>query len=181
MMWKLLLVRPLATHNIIQLFLKLAMERLQSQPFHKQLRRWQTISIHQRLTTNLEGLYLLCVQLGISVLLMDDPHVLLACLLASLLCLYTLFPTTWQPWFFYFYLFLKRSATGLQCPHCHRQTVTTTRDVIGVGTVIAILVVTILFWPLFWVPLCIPSCKRTNHFCGHTECRKKVGVTPVCA
>lgn len=74
-----------------------------------------------------------------------------------------------------------RTATGLQCPHCGRQTVTQVRDLIGVGTVIWIIILAILFWPLCWLPLCIPSCKRTHHYCGHAECGRKIGETSVCA
>ena len=49
-----------------------------------------------------------------------------------------------------------RNSTGLKCPHCSRQTVTVVRDMIGVGTVIAIVALAILFWPLCWLPLCVP-------------------------
>ena len=76
---------------------------------------------------------------------------------------------------------LGRNATGLLCPHCHRQTVTAVDDVLGVGTVVAVILIAILFWPLCWLPLCVPSCKRTNHYCGHHTCGKKVGETHVCA
>jgi lipopolysaccharide-induced tumor necrosis factor-alpha factor len=76
---------------------------------------------------------------------------------------------------------LGRNATGLLCPHCHRQTVTAVDDVLGVGTVVAVVILAILFWPICWLPLCVPSCKRTNHYCGHPTCGKKVGETHVCA
>ena len=76
---------------------------------------------------------------------------------------------------------LGRNPTGLHCPHCGRQTITTIRDIVGVGTILGVIVMTILFFPLFWVPFCIPSCRRTHHYCGHTQCRQKVGETRVCA
>ena len=76
---------------------------------------------------------------------------------------------------------LGRNPTGLQCPHCGRQTVTVVEDYVGVGTVVSIIVLAILFWPLCWLPLCVPTCKRTHHYCGHQECQKKVGETRVCA
>jgi hypothetical protein len=46
---------------------------------------------------------------------------------------------------------------------------------IGVQTIVAVLILLFVFWPLCWIPLCIPSCRRTNHYCGHLECRRKVG------
>jgi hypothetical protein len=79
------------------------------------------------------------------------------------------------------YTHLGRNPTGLQCPYCSRQMVTTTKDVIGVTTIIAVIVICLLFWPLAWLPLCIPSCKRTHHFCGQPMCRAKVGETKECA
>jgi hypothetical protein len=74
-----------------------------------------------------------------------------------------------------------RTASGMQCPYCNRQTITTTHDIIGVGTVVAVILLAICCWPLCWLPFCIPSCKRTHHFCGHDACRKKVGETSVCS
>ena len=79
------------------------------------------------------------------------------------------------------YTHLGRNPTGLQCPYCQRQMVTVTKDVIGISTIVAIIIICFLCWPLFWLPLCIPSCKRTNHFCGHTTCQNKVGETKPCA
>jgi hypothetical protein len=75
---------------------------------------------------------------------------------------------------------LGRGSAGLQCPHCKRQTITVVRDFIGVGTVVAIVILAVFFWPLCWLPLCIPSCKRTHHFCGQSTCGRKVGETSVC-
>lgn len=74
-----------------------------------------------------------------------------------------------------------RTSTGLVCPHCKRQTITITQDVIGAGTILAVFILALLFWPLCWVPFCMPVCHRTNHFCGHDTCRRKVGETSVCA
>ncbi len=80
-----------------------------------------------------------------------------------------------------YYTALGRNPTGLQCPHCGRQSVTTVQDMIGVGTVIAVIIIACLFWPICWLPLLIPSCKRTTHYCGHDTCRKKIGETSACA
>jgi len=75
---------------------------------------------------------------------------------------------------------LGRQPFGLRCQHCNRETITIVEDRIGMGTVIATVFLAIVFWPLCWLPFCLPSCKRTNHFCGHDSCRKKVGLTNVC-
>ena len=79
------------------------------------------------------------------------------------------------------YYNLGRSPVGLQCPHCHRQTITVVQDRMGLGTLVAVLLLALFFWPLCWLPLCIPSCKTTNHYCGHFECRRRVGETSPCA
>ena len=76
---------------------------------------------------------------------------------------------------------LGRNSTGLQCQHCGRETVTFVKDMVGVTTAVAVIVLAVLFWPLLWVPFCVPSCKETSHYCGHVGCRKKVGVTQSCA
>jgi LITAF-like zinc ribbon domain len=74
-----------------------------------------------------------------------------------------------------------RTATGLVCPYCHRQTVTVVEDYIGIGTVIAVFLLAIFFWPICWLPLCVPTCRRTHHYCGHPTCHQKIGETRVCA
>mmetsp|Transcript_26726 Transcript_26726/g.62459 ORF Transcript_26726/g.62459 Transcript_26726/m.62459 type:complete len:157 (-) Transcript_26726:2261-2731(-) len=74
-----------------------------------------------------------------------------------------------------------RQPFGLQCPHCNRETITIVDDRIGVATIVLVVVLAFVFWPCCWIPFCVPSCKQTNHFCGHDSCRRKVGVTGVCA
>lgn len=76
---------------------------------------------------------------------------------------------------------LGRRPYGIQCPHCHRETITVLEDRIGMGTILATVILAIIFWPICWLPFCMPSCKRTYHYCGHDSCRKKIGVTQVCA
>lgn len=76
---------------------------------------------------------------------------------------------------------LGRNSAGLQCQHCGKETVTYVKDMIGLTTIIAVIALALLFWPLCWVPFCVPSCKRTHHHCGHDGCRKMVGVTHSCA
>jgi hypothetical protein len=74
---------------------------------------------------------------------------------------------------------LGRSSVAVQCPFCRAQTVTRTRDQIDGVTMIACVVLLFLFWPLFWLPLCMPSCKSTNHFCP--RCHQKISKTDPCS
>lgn len=76
---------------------------------------------------------------------------------------------------------LGRRSSGLQCQHCQRETITVVEDRIGVGTVFAAILVTLIFWPAAFLVFCLPMCKQTVHFCGHDSCKKKLGVTNVCA
>jgi lipopolysaccharide-induced tumor necrosis factor-alpha factor len=76
---------------------------------------------------------------------------------------------------------LGRNPVGLQCPCCHRQTITVVQDRMGLETMVAIFLLALFFWPLCWLPLCMPSCKNTNHYCGHSECRRRIGETSACA
>mmetsp|Transcript_19849 Transcript_19849/g.43085 ORF Transcript_19849/g.43085 Transcript_19849/m.43085 type:complete len:158 (-) Transcript_19849:2484-2957(-) len=72
---------------------------------------------------------------------------------------------------------LGRNPIGLKCPHCHRETITIAEEQIGMVTISMTILLAIVFWPLCWLPFCLPSCKRTLHYCGHDSCRKKVGLT----
>ena len=72
---------------------------------------------------------------------------------------------------------LGRSPTGLKCPHCHRETITIVEEQVGMITISVTILLAIVFWPLCWLPFCVPSCQRTIHYCGHDSCRKKVGFT----
>jgi hypothetical protein len=74
---------------------------------------------------------------------------------------------------------LGRRSVAVQCPFCRAQTVTRTRDQMNFVTIIAVIVMLFLFWPLFWIPLCMPSCKTTNHFC--TRCHQKISETDPCS
>ncbi len=76
---------------------------------------------------------------------------------------------------------LGRTPYGIQCPHCNRETITIVEDRVGTGTILATVALVIVFWPLCWIPFCLPTCKQTYHFCGHKSCRKRIGVTQVCA
>jgi len=72
-----------------------------------------------------------------------------------------------------------RSAAAVTCPYCNRNGVTALRSKIDGITIVAIVVLLFLFWPLFWLPLCIPGCKRTDHYCQH--CGKKLGEVSACS
>jgi hypothetical protein len=74
---------------------------------------------------------------------------------------------------------LGRSSVAVQCPFCRAQTVTRTRNNIDGVTMIAVVVMCFLFWPLLWLPLCMPNCKSTNHFCTH--CHQKIAKTDPCS
>jgi hypothetical protein len=74
---------------------------------------------------------------------------------------------------------LGRSSVAVQCPFCRAQTVTRTRNQIDGVTMLVVVVMLFLFWPLFWLPLCMPSCKATNHFCTH--CHQKIARTDPCS
>ena len=74
---------------------------------------------------------------------------------------------------------LGRYSAAIQCPFCRAQTVTRTRNRIDGLTMIAVVVMCFLFWPLFWLPLCMPSCKSTKHYCMH--CNQKIAKTDPCS
>ena len=67
---------------------------------------------------------------------------------------------------------------GLQCPYCHRQSVTRVRDRTDSVTILLVVLLLLLFWPLFWLPFCIPGCKSTDHYCS--LCNRKIGTTDAC-
>jgi hypothetical protein len=92
---------------------------------------------------------------------------------AAIPCRYPLSLTHFS--FSFLLLHISRSAQ-ITCPNCHRQATTRTSEVIGAGTIIAIVLLLIFFWPLFWLPLVIPECKQIDHFCS--LCNAKVGETP---
>ena len=74
---------------------------------------------------------------------------------------------------------LGRHGQRIQCPFCQQLITTRTRNRIDGMTVICVIVLLILCWPLFWLPFCIPKCKAVHHSCP--KCRNKVGVTEPCS
>ena len=63
------------------------------------------------------------------------------------------------------------------CPYCNTANVPTRTvarpDIWTLGAVVLILIV---FWPLFWVPLVLRMCKTVLHYC--TSCGTQVGRVP---
>lgn len=67
-----------------------------------------------------------------------------------------------------------------QCPHCRAIHVPTlTRTFPSAVTWLAVLVMLIIFWPLFWLPLVLDQCRHTTHICTH--CHNEVGEVPAFA
>jgi hypothetical protein len=67
-----------------------------------------------------------------------------------------------------------------QCPHCRAVNVPTlTRTFPSAVTWLAVLVMLIIFWPLFWLPLVVDQCRHTTHVC--TICHNEVGEVPAFA
>jgi LITAF-like zinc ribbon domain len=74
---------------------------------------------------------------------------------------------------------LGRYECGMQCPFCETTMVTRTKTSCDGITWLFVLILFILFWPLCWLPLCMPKCQRVHHYCTH--CQRKVGVTEPCS
>lgn len=74
---------------------------------------------------------------------------------------------------------LGRTSAFLKCPYCDTHTMTIARSHIDGLTIVFVVILLFLFWPLFWVPLCMPACKSTRHKCAN--CHKLVGETYPCS
>jgi hypothetical protein len=61
-----------------------------------------------------------------------------------------------------------RSPHNINCPYCQQSAVTRTRSQIDCFTITMIVILILLFWPLFWVPLVVPGCKTTEHVSGRS-------------
>lgn len=70
---------------------------------------------------------------------------------------------------------LGRFSVPLQCPFCHKLVHTQTRSRVDGLTLAFMCIMILLFWPLFWLPLCCPACKSVQHFCPN--CHQQLGVT----
>jgi hypothetical protein len=63
---------------------------------------------------------------------------------------------------------LGTSPHNINCPYCQQSAVTRTRSQIDCFTITMIVILILLFWPLFWVPLVVPGCKTTEHVSGRS-------------
>uniref|UniRef100_A0A7S1Y9N8 LITAF domain-containing protein n=1 Tax=Grammatophora oceanica TaxID=210454 RepID=A0A7S1Y9N8_9STRA len=59
------------------------------------------------------------------------------------------------------------------CPVCNVPSVTRVRTYPDFLTWILCIVLFVLFWPIFWIPLVCDSCKMTKHYCS--QCNALVG------
>mmetsp|Transcript_19092 Transcript_19092/g.44483 ORF Transcript_19092/g.44483 Transcript_19092/m.44483 type:complete len:260 (+) Transcript_19092:576-1355(+) len=67
-----------------------------------------------------------------------------------------------------------RNPTHMACPHCHETMVTRTRKRLGAVTILWVIALLCICWPLFWLPFLIPACQSTEHYC--TRCNRMVGT-----
>ncbi|KAJ2244700.1 hypothetical protein GGH97_003103 [Coemansia sp. RSA 475] len=68
---------------------------------------------------------------------------------------------------------LGRHAQTVECPWCHSVVTTQIKRRIGYKSGGAAVVVALLVWPLFWVPLVVPGLHRKVHYCP--QCNRKIG------
>lgn len=60
------------------------------------------------------------------------------------------------------------------CPHCSAEQVRTrTKTYPNLVTWASVVVTATICFPLFWVPLVVDPCKRTDHYCSN--CGRKIG------
>jgi LITAF-like zinc ribbon domain len=64
------------------------------------------------------------------------------------------------------------------CPYCGMETRTNVTIGPNVVTWVIVIVLVLVFWPLFWLPLCMDSCKSTKHFCS--KCGGEIGEVEPC-
>lgn len=64
------------------------------------------------------------------------------------------------------------------CPYCNTTMQTKVNFKIDVCTILAVVIILLLFWPLFWIPLLVPQCKTAEHYC--TNCHRKLGENGAC-
>ena len=67
---------------------------------------------------------------------------------------------------------LTGKSTYITCPHCNHRNFTRTRNLIDCCTVVGVVVMLFVFWPLFWLPFVCPCCMSTEHYCS--QCHRKV-------
>ncbi|KAJ1835045.1 hypothetical protein IWW55_005569 [Coemansia sp. RSA 2706] len=68
---------------------------------------------------------------------------------------------------------LGRHSQTVECPWCHAVVTTRIKRRIGFKSGGAAVLVAVIAWPLFWVPLLVPGLHRKTHYCP--QCRRKIG------
>lgn len=69
---------------------------------------------------------------------------------------------------------LGKDPKRITCPYCHQQVVTRTTSEIDACSIVAVVVLLLTIWPLFWIPLVCDCCKAMNHHCP--SCHRKVRI-----
>ncbi|KAF4673094.1 hypothetical protein FOL46_007800 [Perkinsus olseni] len=69
--------------------------------------------------------------------------------------------------------FFEHEPVIVTCPNCGTVGQTRVWHRIGLGSVVAMLLIAALFFPLFWLPLFCRSCQSAQHHC--LTCNYKVG------
>mmetsp|Transcript_2248 Transcript_2248/g.3523 ORF Transcript_2248/g.3523 Transcript_2248/m.3523 type:complete len:167 (-) Transcript_2248:152-652(-) len=71
-----------------------------------------------------------------------------------------------------------RDPCATTCPNCNQQTRTRVTHTIDSVTILAVVLLLLFFWPLFWLPLVIPSCKSSEHYCRN--CNYRIAKEDAC-
>lgn len=76
------------------------------------------------------------------------------------------------------YMKLGKDPSRCTCPHCNQTMVTRTTHKIDTVTILLVIVMLLVFWPLFFLPLIIPGCKATEHYCTSCQVRSSFSKIP---
>jgi lipopolysaccharide-induced tumor necrosis factor-alpha factor len=74
---------------------------------------------------------------------------------------------------------LGRYECNMQCPFCAEMILTETRTRCDVVTWLFFVLLLFFFWPLCWLPFCMPTCQGVHHYCP--KCHRQVGATDSCS
>jgi hypothetical protein len=74
---------------------------------------------------------------------------------------------------------LYRESCATTCPNCKAQVRTRVTHQADTITLVAVIALILLFFPLFWLPLCLPSCKSTEHYCS--ACNFRISKQEACS
>mmetsp|Transcript_29239 Transcript_29239/g.44226 ORF Transcript_29239/g.44226 Transcript_29239/m.44226 type:complete len:172 (-) Transcript_29239:87-602(-) len=76
--------------------------------------------------------------------------------------------------------FRRHPVTMEVCPFCQQRSARTkTRTYPNIWTWLLVILVGVVFFPLFWIPLCCECFKQTDHHCK--SCGAKVGTVRACS